>query len=153
MVVKTTARLKEYIWTAGNMNSVYYNYWRILFLGYNGVSYFLSCWYVAQLIRPRRWRRYVPPKRRLTFNKLHGVSLLLLCWYLARLIRPWRCGWQVPPKHRLTFNGLHGPISQQIVTAAVREPQIPRDNHCFHVRAFLFSQCRDKLICILLYVT
>jgi hypothetical protein len=30
-------------------------------------------WYLAPLIRPWRWRRYVPPKRRLTFNRLHGV--------------------------------------------------------------------------------
>jgi hypothetical protein len=34
----------------------------------------LSRWFLARLIlRPRRWRRYVPPKRRLTFNGLHGV--------------------------------------------------------------------------------
>jgi hypothetical protein len=32
------------------------------------------CWFLAWLIfRPRRWRRHVPPKRRLTFNELHGV--------------------------------------------------------------------------------
>jgi hypothetical protein len=33
----------------------------------------LSRWYLARLIRPWRWRRYVPPKRRLTFTRLHGV--------------------------------------------------------------------------------
>jgi hypothetical protein len=34
----------------------------------------LSRWFLAQLIfRPWRWRRYVPPKRRLTLNRLHGV--------------------------------------------------------------------------------
>jgi hypothetical protein len=34
----------------------------------------LSSWYLAWLIlRPWRWRRYVPPKRRFTFNGLHGV--------------------------------------------------------------------------------
>jgi hypothetical protein len=34
----------------------------------------LSRWFLAQLIfRPWRWRRYVPPKRRLTLNGLHGV--------------------------------------------------------------------------------
>jgi hypothetical protein len=33
-----------------------------------------SRWLLARLIlRPWRWRRYVPPKRRLTFNGLHGV--------------------------------------------------------------------------------
>jgi hypothetical protein len=35
-----------------------------------------TLWYLACLIsRPWRWSRYVPPKRRLTFNGLHGVSL------------------------------------------------------------------------------
>jgi hypothetical protein len=34
----------------------------------------LSCCFLARLIfRPWRWRQYVPPKRRLTFNGLHGV--------------------------------------------------------------------------------
>jgi hypothetical protein len=33
-----------------------------------------SCWLVACLmLRPRRWRGHVPPKRRLTSNGLHGV--------------------------------------------------------------------------------
>jgi hypothetical protein len=25
------------------------------------------------ILQPRRWRQYLPPKRRLTFNELHGV--------------------------------------------------------------------------------
>jgi hypothetical protein len=34
----------------------------------------LSRWFLAWLIfRPWRWRRYVPPKRPLTLNRLHGV--------------------------------------------------------------------------------
>jgi hypothetical protein len=34
----------------------------------------LSRWFLAWLIpQPWRWRRHVPPKRRLTFNGLHGV--------------------------------------------------------------------------------
>jgi hypothetical protein len=34
----------------------------------------LSRWFLARLIlRPWRWRRYVPPKRRLTLNRLHDV--------------------------------------------------------------------------------
>jgi hypothetical protein len=38
------------------------------------VAWHLLCrWYLARLIRPWRWMRYVPPKRRLTFNGLHGV--------------------------------------------------------------------------------
>jgi hypothetical protein len=35
----------------------------------------LSRWFLCRLIlRPWRWRRYVPPKRRLTFNGLHIIS-------------------------------------------------------------------------------
>jgi hypothetical protein len=35
----------------------------------------LSRWYLAQLtLRPWRWRRYVPPKRRLTFNGIHCAT-------------------------------------------------------------------------------
>jgi hypothetical protein len=30
-------------------------------------------WYLARFIRPWRWRRYVPPKRGLSFNGQHGV--------------------------------------------------------------------------------
>jgi hypothetical protein len=32
-----------------------------------------SRWHLAWLILPWRWRRYVPPKRLLTFSGLHGV--------------------------------------------------------------------------------
>jgi hypothetical protein len=30
-------------------------------------------WYLARLIKPWRWRRYVPTKSRLTLNGPHGV--------------------------------------------------------------------------------
>jgi hypothetical protein len=33
----------------------------------------LSRWFLARLIRPWRWRRYVTPKRRLTLKGLQGV--------------------------------------------------------------------------------
>jgi hypothetical protein len=33
----------------------------------------LACFLLNLFFRPRRWRRYVPPKRRLTLNGLHGV--------------------------------------------------------------------------------
>jgi hypothetical protein len=33
-----------------------------------------SCWFLSwNTLAPWRWRRHVPPKRRLTFNGLHGV--------------------------------------------------------------------------------
>jgi hypothetical protein len=38
------------------------------------LCHLLSPWYHSRLILwPWRWRRYVPPKRRLTFSELHGV--------------------------------------------------------------------------------
>jgi hypothetical protein len=37
--------------------------------------YLRSQWFLAWLIlRPRRWRRHVPPKHHLTFNELHDVK-------------------------------------------------------------------------------
>jgi hypothetical protein len=34
----------------------------------------LTCWFLLKLfLRPWRWRRYVPPKRRAPLNALHGV--------------------------------------------------------------------------------
>jgi hypothetical protein len=40
----------------------------------NSASNVLSRWFLAQFIlRPWRWRRYVPPKCRLTFNELHDI--------------------------------------------------------------------------------
>jgi hypothetical protein len=33
----------------------------------------LSCWFARLILWSWRWRRYVPPKRRLTFNGLHGI--------------------------------------------------------------------------------
>jgi hypothetical protein len=35
----------------------------------------LICWFLLKLfLRPWRWRRYVPPKRRLQLNRLHSVT-------------------------------------------------------------------------------
>jgi hypothetical protein len=43
----------------------------------NSSCQLLSRLYLARFIlRPWRWRRYIPPKRRLTFNGLHGVISL-----------------------------------------------------------------------------
>jgi hypothetical protein len=40
----------------------------------DSACHLLSGWFLACLIfRPWKWRRYIPPKRRLTLNGLHGV--------------------------------------------------------------------------------
>jgi hypothetical protein len=46
----------------------------------------LTCWFLLKLfLRPWRWRRYVPPKRLLTINRLHGVisqkTVLFFLWF------------------------------------------------------------------------
>jgi hypothetical protein len=46
---------------------------RIFRLTYFSACHLLSRWYLARLIQPWRWRQYVPPKSRLTFNGIHGV--------------------------------------------------------------------------------
>jgi hypothetical protein len=43
----------------------------------------LSRWYLARLILPQRYRRYIPPKRRFTFNGLHDVT--------SQMIVPFKC--------------------------------------------------------------
>jgi hypothetical protein len=48
----------------------------------------LSPWFLAQLIfRPWRWRRYVPPKRRLTLNGLHGVICQKMVLFITAAVR------------------------------------------------------------------
>jgi hypothetical protein len=42
----------------------------------------LSGWFLARLIlRPWRWRQYVPPKRRVTYNALHGVISQMIVFF------------------------------------------------------------------------
>jgi hypothetical protein len=48
----------------------------------------LSRRFLAWLIfRPWRWRRYVPPKRRLTFNGLHGVVSQKMVLFISTAVR------------------------------------------------------------------
>jgi hypothetical protein len=47
----------------------------------------LSRWYLAQLIRPWRWRRCSPPKLRLTFNGLHGVISQTIVLFITTTLR------------------------------------------------------------------
>jgi hypothetical protein len=46
-------------------------------------SILLSCWYLAWLRR-----RYVPPKRQLTFNGLHGVISQMIILFVTTAVRP-----------------------------------------------------------------
>jgi hypothetical protein len=67
---------------------------------YRSVCHLLSRWFLAELIRrPWRWRRYVPPKRRLTFNGLHGVITQKIIFFITTAVRKkdrelismWKC--------------------------------------------------------------
>jgi hypothetical protein len=74
-----------------NMLSVSYNqqyYWRLINIQISqwirtwrvssqaaGACHLLTYWFLLKLfLRPWRWRRYVPPKRRLQLNRLHDVT-------------------------------------------------------------------------------
>jgi hypothetical protein len=61
---------------------------------YWSVYHMLSRWFLARLIlRPWRWRRYVPTNRRLTFNRLHGImsqKMVLLWIHVAQDGDEWR---------------------------------------------------------------
>jgi hypothetical protein len=47
-----------------------------------------SCWFLAWLnLRPWRRRRYVPPRRRVTFNGLHGVISQKTEFFITTAIR------------------------------------------------------------------
>jgi hypothetical protein len=52
-----------------------------------GASYLLSRWYLARLIRPWRWRRYVPPKLQLTSNGLHGIIAQKRAHFITTAVR------------------------------------------------------------------
>jgi hypothetical protein len=47
----------------------------------------LSHWYVAWLIWPRRWRRYVPPKHRFPFNGVHCVIVQKIRSFIITAVR------------------------------------------------------------------
>jgi hypothetical protein len=48
-------------------------------------------WYLARLIRPWRWRRYVPPKLRLTSNGSHGVISENIVLFITTAVRRTSC--------------------------------------------------------------
>jgi hypothetical protein len=46
-----------------------------------------SRWEARLIFRPWRWRRYVPPKRRLFFNGLHGVMSQEIALFITITVR------------------------------------------------------------------
>jgi hypothetical protein len=53
----------------------------------SGIQRRVTCLLLARLIRPWRWRRYVPPKRQLTFNGLHGVISQKIALFITAAVR------------------------------------------------------------------
>jgi hypothetical protein len=62
----------------------------------------LSRWFLARhIFRPWRWRRYVPPKRRLTFNGLHSImsqKMVLFITTVVSISNP-TCDWRGVSQH------------------------------------------------------
>jgi hypothetical protein len=66
---------------------------------FGSAFHLLSRWYPARLIRPWRWRQYVPPKHRSNFNELHGVTLLWMRAGGKSKLKEWR---EVRQRHNLS---------------------------------------------------
>jgi hypothetical protein len=48
----------------------------------------LACWFLQKLfLLPWRWRRYVPPKRRLQLNRLHGVTSQKMILFITTAVK------------------------------------------------------------------
>jgi hypothetical protein len=50
-------------------------------------------WPAQLILRPWRWRRYVPPKRRLNFNRLHGVITQKIVFFITTSVRTTNPAW------------------------------------------------------------
>jgi hypothetical protein len=62
--------------------------YRLHFHGQSSVCHLLSGWFLAWLIiLSWTWRRYVPLKRRLTFNGLHGVISQKIALFMITAVR------------------------------------------------------------------
>jgi hypothetical protein len=47
----------------------------------------LAGFFMNIFLRPWRWRRYVPPKRRFTLNRLHGVTSQKMMLFITTAVR------------------------------------------------------------------
>jgi hypothetical protein len=56
-------------------------------LHFRGRISLLSRWYLTRLIRPWKWRLYIPPKHRLAFNGLHHVIFQKLVLFSTPAVR------------------------------------------------------------------
>jgi hypothetical protein len=55
---------------------------------YFSKNHLLTCWFLLKFfLRPWRWRRYVPPKRRLHLNRLHGVTSEKMILFITTAVK------------------------------------------------------------------
>jgi hypothetical protein len=72
----------------------------------SSTCHLLSRWFLARLIyRPRRWRRYVPPKHRLTFNALQGVISQKTVLFITTAVRTSNSRYFIGLRKNLLFCG------------------------------------------------
>jgi hypothetical protein len=63
-------------------------YTSVFRLAVYSASHMLSCWFLLKLfLRPWRWRRYFPPKRRLQLNRLHGVTSQKMILFITDAVK------------------------------------------------------------------
>jgi hypothetical protein len=83
-VLGRTNRLLSLIWHGPHwkLRVQQFFYWRVSSSGIwrrvvRWACHLIACWFLLKLfLRPWRWRRYVPPKRRLQLNRLHRCENL-----------------------------------------------------------------------------
>jgi hypothetical protein len=65
-------------------------FWDIIPCSPSSVSWglhLLARWFLAEFLRPWRWRRYVPPKLRLTLNGLHSVVSQKMVPFITTVVK------------------------------------------------------------------
>jgi hypothetical protein len=89
----------------------------------------LTCWFLLKLfLWPWRWRRYVPPNRRLQLNRLHGVTSQKMILFKMRIDVMSSCRGLLATGHPR-----HSPWSTDRDNWALRFPQksLPLPGHFF----------------------
>jgi hypothetical protein len=83
--------------------------------GYSA-CHLLTCWFLLKLIPlPWRWRRYVPPKRRLQLNGLHGVTSQMMILFITTTVKTSNPTWSRLSDHTASLSKLLIPSPNALV--------------------------------------
>jgi hypothetical protein len=115
-------------------------FWHKTLCGPSKVNLF-SRWFLAWLIlRPWRWRWYVPPKRQLTFNRLHSIIFqtkkLFNSLFIFIIFTTSKHCWS----GRYTAY-IHQYAGQNIVTWWMKEPAVATQRPVNNNYDVVFSMC------------